>query len=182
MTALRSRTNLPPKDRDATSSALPTAEDGPSSSPSKPKAYGSDEDEGPSHLSLLDILRVLGGLFLLSSTLSYFITGNSILWGYRPALTRPAQLKAWLVSLRSPLYFASRFRPQANPSPAARSSQPHRSRIVYLQRHRPYYPHPPRRQRHHLRCLRLPALLRPRRQLLVLCGQGCDEVVCDGLF
>ncbi|KAL9069178.1 MAG: hypothetical protein Q9161_005701 [Pseudevernia consocians] len=105
MTALRSRTNLPPKDRDATSSAPPTAEDGPSSSPSKPKAYVSDEDEAPSHLSLLDILRVLGGLFLLSGTLSYFITGNSILWGYRPALTRPAQLKAWL---RGPLNLTDR--------------------------------------------------------------------------
>lgn len=91
MTALRSRANLPPKDRDA-----------PSPSASKPNASVSDPDEDPSRLSLLDILRVLGGLFLLSSTLSYFITGNSILWGYRPALTRPAQLKAWLVSLRSP--------------------------------------------------------------------------------
>ena len=93
MTTLRSRTALPPKDRNAVS----TADDDQSGSKSKPKAYDADPDEGPSRLSLLDVLRVLGGLFLLSSTLSYFITGNSILWGYRPAFTRPARIKAWLV-------------------------------------------------------------------------------------
>ncbi|KAL8786540.1 MAG: hypothetical protein Q9195_008171 [Heterodermia aff. obscurata] len=49
------------------------------------------------HISLLDILRLLTGLLLLSSSLSWFITGDSLLWGYRPALTRPSRLKAWLV-------------------------------------------------------------------------------------
>ena len=93
MTTLRSRTTLPPKDRNAISSA----DDDQPDPTSKPKAYVSDPDEGPSRLSLLDVLRVLGGLFLLSGTLSYFITGNSILWGYRPAFTRPARIKAWLV-------------------------------------------------------------------------------------
>ena len=93
MTSLRSRTTLPPKDRNVVS----PADDDQSNPTSKPKAYVSDPDEGPSRLSLLDVLRVLGGLFLLSSTLSYFITGNSILWGYRPAFTRPARIKAWLV-------------------------------------------------------------------------------------
>lgn len=96
MTALRPRTKLPPQDRDALSSAPPAAEHGPSHSASKPTPYSSDPEEGPSRLSILDVLRVLGGLFLLSSTLSYLITGNSILWGYRPAITRPARIKAWL--------------------------------------------------------------------------------------
>ena len=96
MTTLRSRTNLPPKDP-------LTAKDDLSDSPSKPKAYTSDHDEGSNRLSVLDVLRVLGGLFLLSSTLSYFITGNSILWGYRPAITRPARIKAWLVRHCTPL-------------------------------------------------------------------------------
>ena len=95
MTTLRSRTTLPPKEPQASSTA--DGEDGSSGSASKPKAYLSDPDEGPSRLSLFDVLRILGGLFLLSSTLSYFITGNSILWGYRPAITRPARIKAWLV-------------------------------------------------------------------------------------
>ncbi|KAL9132440.1 MAG: hypothetical protein Q9175_006382 [Cornicularia normoerica] len=92
MTALRSRTNVTPKDRHAPS----TTDNEPLNSTSKPRPYLPDPEEGPSHLSLLDVLRVLGGLFLLSSTLSYFITGNSILWGYRPAITRPARIKAWL--------------------------------------------------------------------------------------
>ncbi|CAD6586958.1 MAG: hypothetical protein ASARMPRED_002894 [Alectoria sarmentosa] len=94
MTALRSRTNLPPQDRDVLTPL--TAEDRPYNSTSKTKAYVSDPDEGPSRLSLLDVLRVVAGVFLLSSALSYFITGNSILWGYRPAITRPAKIKAWL--------------------------------------------------------------------------------------
>ena len=93
MTSLRSRTNLPPKD------PLTAAKNDPSDSSSKPKVYTTDQDEGPNRLSLLDVLRVLGGLLLLSSTLSYFVTGNSILWGYRPAITRPARIKAWLVRL-----------------------------------------------------------------------------------
>lgn len=97
MTALRSRTHLPPKDSQVPSTIPPTANDGLSNSTSKSKAYASDPDEGPDRLSLPDVLRILAGLFLLSSTLSYFITGNSILWGYRPAITRPARIKAWLV-------------------------------------------------------------------------------------
>ena len=92
MSTLRSRTTLPPK------GPASTAEDEePSHSTTTLKAYTSDPDEGPNRLSLLDVLRIVGGLFLLSSTLSYFIPGNSILWGYRPAFTRPARIKAWLV-------------------------------------------------------------------------------------
>ena len=99
MTALRSRTNQPAKDGQTPSTTPLAADDKPLDSTSrKPKAYSSEEEDGPNHLSVLDVLRVLGGLFLLSSTLSYFITGNSILWGYRPAITRPARIKAWLVS------------------------------------------------------------------------------------
>ena len=99
MTTLRSRTTLPPKEPHASSTAH--EEDGSSGSASKPKAYLSDPDEGPSRLSLFDVFRILAGLFLLSSTLSYFVTGNSILWGYRPAITRPARVRAWLVRLPS---------------------------------------------------------------------------------
>lgn len=47
-------------------------------------------------VSVLDILRILGGLFVLSSALSYFITGDSILWGFRPWYTRPDQIKRWV--------------------------------------------------------------------------------------
>ncbi|KAG7005317.1 cytochrome P450 [Physcia stellaris] len=59
-----------------------------------PPDLASKEDK--IRFSVLDILRVLAGLLLLSSSLSYFITGDSVFWGYRPPLTRPARLKAWL--------------------------------------------------------------------------------------
>ncbi|KAI9817447.1 MAG: hypothetical protein M1827_001057 [Pycnora praestabilis] len=52
-------------------------------------------------LSILDVLRVLGGLFLLSSALSWFVTNESILWGYRPNFTRPAVIHRWI---RGPLH------------------------------------------------------------------------------
>ncbi|KAL8711247.1 MAG: hypothetical protein Q9220_004392 [cf. Caloplaca sp. 1 TL-2023] len=46
--------------------------------------------------SLLDILRLLTGLLLLSTTLSYFITSTAT-WSYPPpAWTRPARIRAWL--------------------------------------------------------------------------------------
>ena len=162
MTALRSR-NLPPKDPDRPSSAPPTAKDDSSTSTSKPKAYLSDPDEGPSRLSLLDVLRVLSGLFLLSSTLSYFITGNSILWGYRPAITRPARIKAWLVRESFPCS-PSKDGLAANAPPfLARSLRFDRRSIVIIQRHGPHSSHPCRCQWDYLRRLRLPALLRPGR-------------------
>lgn len=44
----------------------------------------------------LDVLRILGGVFLLSSVVSYFVTGDSILWGYRPWYTQPSQLLRWV--------------------------------------------------------------------------------------
>lgn len=89
---LRSRTN-------ATSTSQKSRTDvreKPTSS-AKPTSHVEDTDDGPTRISLLDILRVLAGLFLLSGTLSYFITGNSVTWNYRPAFTRPARIKAWLV-------------------------------------------------------------------------------------
>jgi hypothetical protein len=46
----------------------------------------------------MDILRIVGGLFLLNCLLSYFITNDSVLWGYRPWFVRPAVLMRYLVS------------------------------------------------------------------------------------
>jgi hypothetical protein len=40
----------------------------------------------------------VGGLFLLNCLLSYFITNDSVLWGYRPWFVRPAVLMRYLVS------------------------------------------------------------------------------------
>ncbi|KAL9596092.1 MAG: hypothetical protein Q9219_006040 [cf. Caloplaca sp. 3 TL-2023] len=59
-----------------------------------------DSDEQVSRRpSALDVIRLLLGLLLLSTTLSYFITSNSLFWGYRPAWTRPARIRAWLAQL-----------------------------------------------------------------------------------
>lgn len=43
------------------------------------------------------MLRILGGLFLLNCLLSYFITNDSVLWGYRPWFVRPAAVMRYLV-------------------------------------------------------------------------------------
>lgn len=55
----------------------------------------SAQEESPTTLGILDILRLALGLFLLSSLLSYFITNDSILWGYRPWFTRPSVISRW---------------------------------------------------------------------------------------
>ena len=48
-------------------------------------------------IGFLDIIRVLGGVLLLNSVLSYFITGDSVLWGYRPWWTRPGPVRTFWV-------------------------------------------------------------------------------------
>lgn len=54
-------------------------------------------------VTIVDVLRILGGLVFLSSLLSYFVTSNSLTWGYRPWFTRPAVISRYLVPL--PLTF-----------------------------------------------------------------------------
>jgi hypothetical protein len=56
------------------------------------------EDASP-FISILDIIRIIFTLCAASCALSYYITsGESVLWGYRPWLTRPQSLKAYFVS------------------------------------------------------------------------------------
>ncbi|MCJ1310337.1 hypothetical protein MMC25_004001 [Agyrium rufum] len=71
-----------------------------------PRATFADGDFVSKRIGVLDVLRIIGGLFLLSSALSYFVTNDSILWGYRPAFTVPAQITAWMVSFFPCLQFA----------------------------------------------------------------------------
>lgn len=49
-------------------------------------------------VSVTDVLRILGGLFLLNCLLSYFITNDSVLWGYRPWFVRPGLVMRYVVS------------------------------------------------------------------------------------
>lgn len=84
-----------------------------------------EDAESETGISLLDILRILGGLLLLSSALSYFITRESLFWNYRPSITRPGVLKAWLVRLLSSATFPSAFpchRPITQHPPTSPSS------------------------------------------------------------
>jgi predicted heme/steroid binding protein len=47
----------------------------------------------------MDILRIVGGLFLINCLLSYFITNDSMLWGWRPWFVRPAVVMRHFVSI-----------------------------------------------------------------------------------
>lgn len=61
----------------------------------KPSSTRRTKDE-PS-ISTIDILRIIVGLLLLQSLLSYFITGDSFVWNYRAWWLRPKALAAKLV-------------------------------------------------------------------------------------
>ena len=52
-----------------------------------------DEDIG---LGVVDILRLMAGGLLLSCLLSYFITSDSLTWGWRPWFIRPKALLRYL--------------------------------------------------------------------------------------
>jgi hypothetical protein len=53
-----------------------------------------------SSLSVLDVLRIIGGVLLLSSGLSYLTTsGASMTWGYNPWWTRAREWKTVMVTL-----------------------------------------------------------------------------------
>lgn len=58
-----------------------------------------DKRKGQIGISVLDVLRIIGGLLLLNSLLSYFITNDSFLWGYRPWFVRPRAVMWWWVRL-----------------------------------------------------------------------------------
>lgn len=59
------------------------------------------EDLKGSSISFTDVLRMLVAIALLNSALSYYITGDSFSWGYKPWWTKPTQIKAWKVCCSS---------------------------------------------------------------------------------
>lgn len=76
----------------------------PSDQPGKPKPVPKEvlEKEDGRGLPILDILRALVFALLASSALSYFVTGESFLWGVqRPQWTRLDVVKAYIVRLLS---------------------------------------------------------------------------------
>lgn len=67
--------------------------------PTEPKA---EQDSSPS-IGIIDILRFIFLVFIISSGLSYYITSDSIIWGYqRPWFTRPQVLLRYFVSIAYP--------------------------------------------------------------------------------
>ncbi|TKA70342.1 hypothetical protein B0A55_07417 [Friedmanniomyces simplex] len=65
-----------------------------------PKPTSTPKQKSKSSLSISDILRILGGLLLLNCLLSYFITNDSLLWGWRPWFIRPGPITRYF---RGPL-------------------------------------------------------------------------------
>ncbi|KAK4983272.1 hypothetical protein LTR50_007323 [Elasticomyces elasticus] len=83
-----------------TNAAAPSTEKPPSKRPN-PSTHSTSSQNDIGSIGLLDVLRVLGGLFLLSGALSYFVTKESVLWGYRPWFTKPKVVARWI---RGPLH------------------------------------------------------------------------------
>jgi len=122
-----------------------------------------------------DILRILGGLLLLNAAISYFVTSNSVTWGYRPWWSKPRQLSQFLVST-TPVSHDTEL------TPTVRSRAPHRRPASRVQRRRRLEASLHRAERYHLRRLGRPPRIRSGRLLLVLRGPRRDASVHYGLF
>ena len=88
--------------------------------------------ETSSGFSVLDMLRVAGGILLFSSALSYLTTsGTSLTWGYNPWWTRAREWKNILVRAAMQSKYLLIL------TPAELPRLPHRRRAQGLRRHRP---------------------------------------------
>ncbi|KAL9107784.1 MAG: hypothetical protein Q9187_008383, partial [Circinaria calcarea] len=81
--------------RKPTNKVLDPVDTPPSQEEQKVTEQPNQDTFASTHFSILDILRLLAGLLLLNCTVSYFVTNDSIFWGYRPAITRPERVRAW---------------------------------------------------------------------------------------
>ena len=61
-----------------------------------PRPRRSSSPKSDTALSIIDFLRIVAGLLLLNGLLSYFITNDSFLWGWRPWFVRPQVVSRWL--------------------------------------------------------------------------------------
>jgi hypothetical protein len=91
------------------SAASPPIERAPSSTAAAKselkQAVKQQADKTSSGLSLLDVLRILGGVMLLSAGLSYLATsGESMTWGYNAKWTRAREWMGMVVSFFSISY------------------------------------------------------------------------------
>lgn len=84
-----------------------------SSEPSKPIKKVADDTTPPSSgFSVLDVLRVIGGILILVTGTSYLATsGESMTWGYNAWWTRAREWKALIVRAKPNHYFIVVARP-----------------------------------------------------------------------
>ena len=64
----------------------------------KRRSSSSPEAEEIGKVTVLDVLRGLGGLLLLNCVLSWSVTGDSLFWGWRPWFAQVKGIQAWMVS------------------------------------------------------------------------------------
>ncbi|GME25084.1 Cytochrome P450 [Neofusicoccum parvum] len=62
----------------------------------KRRSSSSPEAEEIGKVTVLDVLRVLGGLLLLNFVLSWYVTGDSLFWGWRPWFAQVKGIQAWM--------------------------------------------------------------------------------------
>jgi predicted heme/steroid binding protein len=69
-----------------------------------------DSDAGVGGISVLDMLRVLAGLLIVSCGLSYIIMDGSLTWGWRPWYLNYNSVRAWMVRHSGHVYVAKNTR------------------------------------------------------------------------
>jgi predicted heme/steroid binding protein len=62
-----------------------------------------DKSQKARRIGVLDVLRMLLGLFVLSAAMSWFVHGDSLLWGWKPWFSRIDAIHSWLVRRSRPL-------------------------------------------------------------------------------
>jgi hypothetical protein len=74
-------------------------DDGTTTVPTAPSSTSRPAPTATNRIGVVDVIRVLLGVALVSSVASYFVTGNSLVWNRRPQFTRLNRLVAIYVSL-----------------------------------------------------------------------------------
>jgi hypothetical protein len=89
---------------DASSSQSPIDEQ---SGPQHPPKTRQTHDEKRSTrtssggVGIMTVVRIVGSLALLSSAMSWFITGDSVTWGWKPWFFSMSAMESWLVRFQT---------------------------------------------------------------------------------
>lgn len=146
------------------------------------KAAAEEEDEYTG-ITFVDMLRFIVLAILTSSGLSYLITQESFTWGYKPWAKFHAMRHYFVRS--SPISHRTSLNASFisnNKIITERPHKPHSFPTSPLQRHRPFPPHLPRRQRHNLRRHFWSPLLRSRSSIPLRRRLRSKPCLHNGLF